>query len=296
MGLTLTIDGAKAKLRRNSAVFISVGLTNKAKLKRIDEICGWPSFASDCGRCKLVYFTSEVFRTEGYRHMGYGPISPRWALQFNGVLHWLDDFEEKLRGTRTLNFSAHTRMTNKCVNFIGSRELGVLENDFIKALGKFLCQPIVVEIVLEFSDPTGFREVTELPPSMMYREHTDLPTYFKLLADAEDQVEVMVRKWDLQVAVQRYADIEKGQRPRFRYRANKLRVSTGDMLTMVNGVNLAGLDRLEVLKTIDDAPTRVIIRLLKPGLLRYPCENLIRQEGPITMDHREALKIFVLLD
>ena len=74
-----------------------------------------------------------------------------------------------------LNFSFHTRM-NKCVNVIGSRELDVLENDFVKALGKFLCQPIVIDIVLEFSDPTGFRGVTELPPSMMYREDTALPT------------------------------------------------------------------------------------------------------------------------
>jgi len=153
MGLKLTIDGAKAKLGRHSAVFISVGKT-KVKLKRSNEQLGWPSFVSDSGHFKLAYFTSEVFGGDGYRRLSYrsvGPISC-WALQFNGVLHWLDDFEEKLRGTRTLNFIAHTRMNN-CVNVVGSREL---ENDFIKVLGNFLCQPVVVEIILEFLDPTGF--------------------------------------------------------------------------------------------------------------------------------------------
>ena len=193
MGLTLTIHGTKAKLRRNSAVFISIGKTSKAKLKRSDEEFGWPSFVSDSGRCKLAYFTSEGFRKDDGRCMSsrwLGPISG-WALQFNGVLHWLDDFEEKLRGTRTLNFSSYTRM-NKCVDVIGIRELEVLENDFITALGKFVCQPIVIEIVLEFSDPTGFRGVTELPPSMMYREDTALPTQPKILTYDKAQVEIMV--------------------------------------------------------------------------------------------------------
>ena len=164
-----------------------------------------------------------------------------------------------------MNFSFHTRM-NKCVNVIGSRELDVLENDFVKALGKFLCQPIVIDIVLEFSDPTGFRGVTELPISMMYREDTTLPTQPKILTDAKGQVEVMVRKLDLQIEVQRSVTFKEGQRqrPQFRCVEKKLRVGNKNMLTMVNGVDLAGLGRLEVLKIIDDAPKRVIIRLLKP--------------------------------
>jgi len=95
-----------------------------------------------------------------------------------------------------LNFSSHTRI-KKRMNIIGSRELGVLENDFIKALGEFLCQPIVVEIVLKFSDPTGIREVTELSPAMMYREDADLPARPMTWSDAKGQVELMVRKPDL---------------------------------------------------------------------------------------------------
>jgi len=257
MGLTLTIDGTKAKLRRNSAVFISVGKTSKAKLKRSEEELGWPSFVSDSGRCKLAYFTDNGFRGDGW----FVPFSG-WALQFNGVLHWLDDFEEKLRRTRTLNFSFHTRM-NKCVDVIGSRELRVLENDFINALRLFLCQPIVIEIVLEFLDPAGFRGVTELPLSMMYREDTSLPTRPKILIDAKGHVEVMVRKLDLKKEVQQYVVFQEGQRPRFRCVENKLRVERTDMLTMVNGVDLSGLGRPEVLKTIHNAPKRVIIRLLK---------------------------------
>ena len=88
MGLTLTIDGTKAKLRRNSAVFISVGKTSKAKLKRSDEEFGWPSFVSDCGRCKLAYFMSEELGGNGGRSMGYDWAVPfsGWALKFNGVL------------------------------------------------------------------------------------------------------------------------------------------------------------------------------------------------------------------
>jgi len=255
MGVTVSFDGAKAKLRRTTAVFISVGKTNKAKLKRSDEEFGWPSFVSDSGRCKLAWFTSKW------------PVRPvsGWALQFNGVLHWLDDFAEKLRGTRTLNFSSWTRM-GKRVNVVGSRELGVLETDFIKTLGEFLCQPIVVEIVLEFSDPTGFREVTELPPSMMYREDTDLPTMPKIVTDALGQVEVMVSKLDLKRAVNIYVNFEEGQLPQFRWNEAKLKVDGQDKLTMVNGVDLSGLGRLEVVKTINHAPTRVIIRLFKPTL------------------------------
>jgi len=267
MGVTFTIDVAKAKLRTNSAVFISVGKIHKAKLKRSDEESGWPSFVSDSGQFKLAYFTNEGFGGDGYRRLLYKSVRPisGWALQFNGVLHWLDDFEEKLRGTRTLNFISHTRM-NKRVKVIGSRELGLLENDFIKALGKFFCQPIVVEIVLEFLDPTGFRGITELPPSMMYREDIDLPTQPKILIDAKGQVEVMVRREDLKMEVLRYVNFEEGQRPLFRCVERKLRVEIKDMLTMVNGVDLAGLGRLEVLKTIDDAPDPVIIRLLKSKL------------------------------
>jgi len=257
MGLTLTIDGTKAKLGRNSSVFICVGKTSKVKLKRSGEEFGWPSFVSDSGRCKLAYFTSLGF--EGMSYKWVVPISG-WALQFNGVLHWLDDFEEKLRGTRTLNFSSYTRM-NKCVDVIGIRELEVLENDFITALGKFMCQPIVIEIVLEFSDPTGFRGVTELPPSMMYREDTALPTQPKILTYAKAQVEVMVRKLYLKRAVLGSVDFNEGQRPRFTLDENKLGIEIFDRLTMVNGVDPLGFGIPEVLKTIDDAPKRVIIRL-----------------------------------
>jgi len=68
MGVTVSIDEAKAELRRNTTVFISVGKTNKAKLKRSNEEFGWPSLVSDCGRCKLAY------ANEGFTGIDYRPI------------------------------------------------------------------------------------------------------------------------------------------------------------------------------------------------------------------------------
>jgi len=260
MGITLTIHGTSAKLRRNSAVFITVGKSSKAKLKRGDEEFGWPSFVSDSGRCKLAYFMGVRFRRMSYKYVV--PFSG-WALKFNGVLYWLNDFEEKLRGTRILNFSFHTRL-NKCVHVIGSRELDVLENGFAKALRKFLCQPIVIDIILEFLDPTGFRGVTELPHSMMYREDTALPTEPKLVTDAKSQVEVLVSKLDLKTALSLF--VYSKEPFKFWHFEKKLHVECNDTLTMVNGVDVAGFSELKLLKTINDAPKRVIIRLLKPDL------------------------------
>ena len=89
--LTIGEAEAKEKLRRNSALFIGVNGSTKAKLERFDDEFGWPTFVSDSGRCKLGYFTNEGNRGNGYQvglcsYKCIRPISA-WVLEFNGTLH-----------------------------------------------------------------------------------------------------------------------------------------------------------------------------------------------------------------
>jgi len=65
------------------------------------------------------------------------------------------------------------------------------------------------------------------------------------------------------------------------------------MLTIVNGVDLLGFGHCEVLKTIDDAPRRVIIRLLKPRLYNIRVINQDTMECQVERNHfLKEVKLF----